>query len=103
MSIQPRPQWPLLRHDPWLLSCLTWVPIVLAFSIWWIFSQGIARDLPIGVVDLSHSQLSRQLVRELDATSTLTVEKHYQDVSQAKAALIESDIYRVRCHSVWLR
>ena len=93
MSIQPRPQWPLLRHDPWLLSCLTWVPIVLAFSIWWIFSQGIARDLPIGVVDLSHSQLSRQLVRELDATSTLTVEKHYQDVSQAKAALIESDIY----------
>ncbi|CAH8208417.1 Multidrug ABC transporter permease [Vibrio aestuarianus] len=93
MSIQPRPQWPLLRHDPWLLSCLTWVPIVLAFSIWWIFSQGIARDLPIGIVDLSHSQLSRQLVREFDATSTMMVEKHYQDINQAKNALVESNIY----------
>ncbi|AEH32995.1 ABC transporter permease [Vibrio anguillarum] len=93
MSIQVRPQWPLLRHDPWLLSSLSWIPIVLAFSIWWIFSQGIVRDLPIGVVDLSHSQLSRQLIRDFDATSTMTVTHQFQDVNQAKTALIESDIY----------
>ncbi|ASG07565.1 MULTISPECIES: ABC transporter permease [Vibrio] len=93
MSIQVRPQWPLLRHDPWLLSSLSWIPIVLAFSIWWIFSQGIVRDLPIGVVDLSHSQLSRQLIRDFDATSTMAVTHQFQDVNQAKTALIESDIY----------
>ncbi|MFX4078297.1 ABC transporter permease, partial [Streptococcus suis] len=61
-------QWQILRRDRWLLSCLTWVPIVLVVIIWWIFSQAIVRDLPIGVVDLSNSRLSRQLSRELDAT-----------------------------------
>ncbi|MGL6054815.1 MAG: ABC transporter permease, partial [Vibrio metschnikovii] len=86
-------QWQLLRHDHWLLSCLTWVPIALAALLWWIFSQGILHNLPIGVVDLSHSQLSRQMVRQLDATSTLSVTRHYQSASEAKQALISSDIY----------
>ncbi|MGU3843747.1 ABC transporter permease, partial [Vibrio diabolicus] len=40
----------ILRRDKWLLSCLTWIPILLAMMIWGVFSAGIARDLPIGVV-----------------------------------------------------
>lgn len=86
-------QWALLRHDKWLLSCLTWLPILIAALIWWIFSQGIARDLPFGVVDLSHSQLSRQLIREVDATSTLEIRVHYSDVNQASQALRSNQIY----------
>lgn len=86
-------QWTLLRHDQWLLSCLTWVPLLLAASIWWIFSQGIARDLPFGVVDLSHSQLSRQLIREVDATSTLQVSEHYASVDDASQAMRSNQIY----------
>ncbi|HGH6016503.1 TPA: ABC transporter permease [Vibrio mimicus] len=86
-------QWTLLRHDKWLLSCLTWVPLLLAASIWWIFSQGIARDLPFGVVDLSHSQLSRQLIREVDATSTLHVNEHYASVDEASEAMRSNQIY----------
>lgn len=86
-------QWTLLRHDKWLLSCLTWVPILLAVSIWWIFSQGIARDLPFGVVDFSHSQLSRQLIREVDATSTLLVSQHFASVDEASQAMRSNQIY----------
>ncbi|MGR5542842.1 ABC transporter permease, partial [Vibrio campbellii] len=52
----PRSQLEILKQDKWLTACLTWIPIVLAVTIWAIFSQGIARDLPIGVVDLSHSK-----------------------------------------------
>ncbi len=86
-------QWKILRHDPWLLSCLTWLPLLLAFLLWWIFSQAILSQLPVGVVDLSHSQFSRQLTRNLDATSTLSVDRHFQSVTEAKQALISSDIY----------
>lgn len=86
-------QWTLLRHDKWLLSCLTWVPLLLAASIWWIFSQGIARDLPFGMVDLSHSQLSRQLIREVDTTSTLHVNEHYASVDEASEAMRSNQIY----------
>lgn len=83
----------VLRRDKWLLSCLTWVPILLAISIWGVFSAGIARDLPIGVVDLQHSQLSRKMIQSLDASSTLSVDYHYVSSTEAKNAMIEGDIY----------
>ncbi|OHY93789.1 multidrug ABC transporter permease [Vibrio rotiferianus] len=83
----------ILRRDKWLLSCLTWVPILLAVTIWGVFSAGIARDLPIGVVDLQHSQLSRKMIQSLDASSTLSVDYHYTSSTEAKNAMIEGDIY----------
>jgi ABC-2 type transport system permease protein len=86
-------QWHLLGNDKWLLSSLTWIPILLALSIWWIFSQAIARDLPVGVVDLQQSVLSRQLVRQFDATPTLKVDHTFSDISAAKNAFIRNNIY----------
>ncbi|GAL19097.1 ABC-type multidrug transport system permease component [Vibrio maritimus] len=90
-----RSQWHLLRHDKWLLSCLTWVPILLCLSIYWIFSQGIASNLPIGVVDQSKSSLSQKLIRNYDATSMLSVDHQYEDIGQARQALVEGDIYAI--------
>ena len=86
-------QWQVLKQDSWLLSSLTWIPVLLALSIWWIFSQGIARDLPIGVLDLQQSTLSRQLIRELDATSILKVDRHFTDILEAKNAFTGNEIY----------
>ena len=83
----------ILRRDKWLFSCLTWVPILLAVTMWGVFSAGIARDLPIGVVDLQHSQLSRKMIQSLDASSTLSVDYHYTSATKAKNAMIEGDIY----------
>ncbi|WP_045452175.1 ABC transporter permease [Vibrio campbellii] len=92
MTIQISQQQ-ILRRDKWLLSCLTWVPILLAVTMWGVFSAGIARDLPIGVVDFQHSQLSRKMIQSLDASSTLSVNYHYTSATEAKNAMIEGDIY----------
>ncbi|WED25190.1 ABC transporter permease [Vibrio sp. DW001] len=89
----PIAQWHVLRNDKWLLSCITWIPILLAVSVWWIFSEGVARDVNFGVVDLENSTLSRELVREFDATATLKVTRSYQSASEAKHALINGDVY----------
>jgi len=86
-------QLEIVRRDKWLLSSLTWVPLLLAFMIWAIFSQGIARDLPVGVVDFSSSALSQKLVRYYDATPAMHVSKRFDSVEQAKQALIQGDIY----------
>ena len=83
----------ILRRDKWLFSCLTLVPILLAVTMWGVFSAGIARELPIGVVDLQHSQLSRKMIQSLDASSTLSVDYHYTSATEAKNAMIEGDIY----------
>lgn len=86
-------QWQIVKKDKWLLSVLTWLPILLMVSLWWVFSSSIARDIPIGVVDLDHSQVSRQMVQHYDATSSLSVSAHYTDTHQAKLALQSDDIY----------
>jgi ABC-2 type transport system permease protein len=93
MAMSFREQWQIFYQDKWLFSCLTWVPILLALSIWAIFFHGSARNLPIGVVDLSHSQLSRTITHQLDASATLAVINNYSDVSQAKNALVTDKIY----------
>ncbi|WP_367986533.1 ABC transporter permease [Vibrio sp. NTOU-M3] len=93
MTRAPYSQWQILRHDRWLLSCLTWLPLALALSIWAVFSQGIARDLPVAVVDLSHSPMSVSLTRHFDASPTIAVTHQYQSANEAKQALVKGDIY----------
>lgn len=86
-------EWRVLRRDPWLLSLVSWVPLLLFFLMWAIFSQGIARDLPLGVVDLDKSHISRALIRHYDASPALATTSHYLDVQEGAAALRAGEIY----------
>jgi len=88
-----RRQWLLLWRDPWLASLLTWLPLVLFLLLYAIFAKGIARDLPIGIVDLDHSRLSRALSRHYDASSALAVERVYAEVEEAMADLRAGRMY----------
>ncbi len=88
-----RQQWHILTSNRWLLSMVTWVPLALAACLWWIFAQGIARDLPIGVVDLSHSKLSYTFTQQLDAHPSLMVNHYFSDVHQASQAMKSGEVY----------
>ncbi|TKB09897.1 ABC transporter permease [Desulforhopalus sp. IMCC35007] len=88
-----RREWRLLLHDPWLFSLITWIPMALGVFLWSIFAQGIARDLPIGVVDLDKSQVSRSIIRTYDASPALQVIKGFADISQGVAELRAGTIY----------
>jgi ABC-2 type transport system permease protein len=68
-----RREWTRLRADPWDLAMLTSIPIALYLLTWWIFSAGVARDLPLVVRDLDHSVMSRSLIRMLDQSPGLKV------------------------------
>lgn len=82
-----------LRGDFWDVGMLTWIPLVLYFLIWLIFSGGIARNIPIVVVDEDHSVLSRQLVRWLDASPGIAVVAEAQSGPQAMSLLRERRAY----------
>jgi ABC-2 type transport system permease protein len=86
-------EWRLLAQDPWLLSLVTWLPPLLFIMIYAIFSQGMARDLPVGVVDLDQSKLSRSLIRCYDASPTITVAKNYPSALAGATAMRGGDIY----------
>ena len=74
---------------------VTWVPVLAVALIWWIFSAGLPRHLPVGVVDDDHSALSRQLVRMLDATPGVRITHQYANRAEAEAALRSVQVYAV--------
>ena len=82
-----------LREDPWLTALVSWVPLLLFMILWSIFSGHFVRDLNIGVVDLDHSQMSRQLTRHYDAAPTLRIAKSYATVEEGARELRGGDIY----------
>lgn len=86
-------EWQLLKADGWLRSLVSWLPVALFITLWAIFSAGIARDLPIGVVDFDHSRLSRQVVRQYDASPAIAVTQAFSSVAQGSAALRAGEVY----------
>ncbi len=86
-------EWQALLADPWLLSLVSWVPPLLFFVLSAIMSAGIARDLPIGIVDLDKSAMSRALIRHYAASSALAVDTGFADPQQGTAILRAGKIY----------
>ncbi|MGO2342089.1 ABC transporter permease [Vibrio litoralis] len=86
-------EWRQIATQPWLKAMLLWLPLLMFFALWWIFSTGSARDLAIGVVDFEHSSMSRGVVRYYDASPTLEVTQSYTSVSEGKQDLQSGKIY----------
>lgn len=81
-----------LWHDPWLLALVSYIPLLCALSLWWLFSAGIPRQLPVAVVDFDHSHISRQLTRHIDASaSTQTIQ--FADHASAEAAMSNTQVF----------
>ena len=82
-----RREWRRLRADPWDLAMLGAIPLALYLLIWWIFSSGVARELPLVVHDRDQSVLSRSLIRMLDASPGLQVVRAVRNEAEAFALI----------------
>ena len=81
-----------LWHDPWQLALVSYIPLVGIFGLWWLFSAGLPRQLPVAIVDQDQSQISRMLVRQLKANAAI-IPIHYQDINSAKASMQKAETY----------
>lgn len=61
----------MLFHNKAIFIFAVILPIVSILFFSTLLSNGVARDLPIAVVDLDNSALSRNLISQLDATPEL--------------------------------
>lgn len=80
-------EWRYLKKDPWLLSLVSWVPVIMFILLWYIFSAGLPRDLAIAVVDLDHSLMSRSVIRHYDASPMLQVTQQFTSINSGQKAL----------------
>lgn len=61
----------------------------------YMYAPNVVREVPICVVDHSHSALSREYIRLLDATPEAYVAYHAQDMLEAKHLMRQSRVYGV--------
>lgn len=82
-----------LIAQPHYLVILT-LGAILAFVFFaTVTDEGQPRRLPVGVVDLDGSYLSRRICHELDATSGVQVHEVYTNHREARMAMQHGDIF----------
>ncbi|GIU07771.1 ABC transporter [Shewanella morhuae] len=83
-----------LWHDPWQLALVSYIPLLGIFCLWWLFSAGLPRQLPVAIVDQDHSQLSRMLTRQLKA-NPVTEPQNFTDLTAAVTAMQQAKVYAI--------
>ncbi len=61
----------------------------------YMYAPNVVREVPIAVVDHSHTALSRRYVRLLDATPDVSVAYHAQDMAEAKELMQRARVYGI--------
>src|SRR5439155_3465662 len=82
-----------LRRRPFLLGLTTIVPLAQMAFLAAIFSAGLATRLPIGVLDLDGSDLSRTIIRMVDATPDSAVAIRVGDLAEGRGMILSGQIH----------
>ena len=82
-----------LRRRPFLLGLTTIVPLAQMAFLAAIFSAGLATRLPIGVLDLDSSDLSRTIIRMVDATPDFAVAVRVGDLAEGRGMILSGKIH----------
>src|SRR3979490_2419746 len=82
-----------LRRRPFLLAFITIVPIGLMALLTGIFSAGLATRLPIAVLDLDGSDLSRSIIRMVDATPDTAVAVRVGDLAEGRGLILSGKVH----------
>ncbi|WP_299569135.1 ABC transporter permease [uncultured Shewanella sp.] len=83
-----------LWSSPWQLALVTYIPLISILCLWWLFSAGLPRQLPVAVVDQDNSQLTRTLIRNLTANSVIKPIV-YTQLADAEAAMKQAEVYAI--------
>lgn len=82
-----------MRRRPFLLCLTTVVPLILMGILTVTFSTGLVTHLPIAVLDLDGTELSRQVIRTVNATPDSAVSMRVADLAEGKRAILSGKVY----------
>jgi len=72
-------------HDEGVLIFFILVPLAYPLLYSWIYNNEVVHEVPVVVVDQSHSQLSRQFIRMCDASPDVRIFSYAEDLDDAQS------------------
>lgn len=88
----------LVLKDEGVLIFFIIVPLIYPLLYSWIYNNETVREVPVVVVDDSHSAMSRQFIRMCDASPDVQIKYHASDMDEAQMLMgrqIVKAIYRI--------
>lgn len=85
----------ILFKDRGVVIMLVLGPLAYPLLYCSLYAYETLTDVPVAVVDNAHSKESRELIRHLDATQNLKVDKHYATMSEAQQAYYDKKVHGV--------
>ena len=70
--------------DQGVLILFLLVPLIYPLFYSWIYTNEVVRDVPVAIVDLSHSHQSRQFIREFDASPNTKAAYYCNSIDEAQ-------------------
>lgn len=83
----------ILRKNQIYGFCMIVFPLLTVLFFTTFLRDGVAQNLPIGVVDKDNSATSRGLIRNLDAMQSSRVVANFASPTEARCAMQENKIY----------
>jgi ABC-2 type transport system permease protein len=76
--------------NSWVLIFVTTIaPLASFLLVVWMFSQAVVRELPISIVDMDHTQLSRKIARMVDAGPAVDIVFQSASLAEARARIAD--------------
>ena len=83
----------ILRQNHIYRFCMVLFPILVIFFFTSIMDDGLPTEMPVGVVDLDNTTMTRALGRRLDGFQMSKVVAHYPNMTEARRAIQRNEIY----------
>lgn len=90
-----RREFYLVFRDHGVLTFFVLLTLVYPLLYAYIYSNEIAEEVPVAVVDESHSALGREFVRNWDATVSVRVVARCGEMEEAKELMRKKEVYGV--------
>jgi len=83
-----------LKRDRMTFGMVVMIPLIQLMLFGYAINTNV-RYIPVGVVDMSNTGLSRVLVQTIEATQVVKVTGHYDNAKQGEAAIARAEVRAV--------
>lgn len=84
-----------MTHQPMYLTLMLILPLVSFAFFALLFNRGVARDIPIAILDEDHTSLSRKVAQMIDDTPTAMVAYGIQDIDEGERLMREGRVMAI--------
>lgn len=81
--------------DEGVILFFIFLPIAYPLLYSWIYNNEVVRDVPVAVVDNSHSSLSWEFIKKMDSTPDVSVAYYCKSISEGQELISQGKAYGI--------